>query len=70
MNAETIKKQYEGEISMEKAIVAVLMVVLLSSGLLAGRIGGVGGSGNLETKEFDFSDFTCIKTGYAFEAAC
>ena len=41
---------------MKKAIVGVLVVVLLTSGLLVGCVGGVvRGSGNLDTQEFDFS---------------
>ena len=53
---------------MKKAIVAVLMAVLLTSGLLAGCVGGVVvGSGNLDTQEMDFSDFTRIETSHGFE---
>ncbi|MFC1992185.1 head GIN domain-containing protein [Chloroflexota bacterium] len=47
---------------MKKAIVGVLVVLLLISGLVAGCTGvKVIGSGNLITKTFDFSDFTGIK---------
>ena len=49
---------------MKKAIVAVLVVVLLTSGLLAGCAPG---SGNLNTQEFNFSDFTRVEVGYAFQ---
>ncbi len=53
---------------MKKAIVAVLMSVLLTSGLLVGCIGGVvTGSGNLDTREFNFSDFSRVEVGSAFE---
>ena len=52
---------------MKKTIVAVLVVVLLSSGLLTGCVGGIGGSGNLQTQEFHFSDFTSVDVGHAFE---
>jgi len=52
---------------MKKTIVAVLMTVLLTSGLLVGCAGVVTGSGNLDTREFDFSGFTRIEVGYAFE---
>ncbi|MFC1969722.1 head GIN domain-containing protein [Chloroflexota bacterium] len=53
---------------MKKAIVAVLLGVLLISGLLAGCIReGVPGSGNLVTQEFEFSDFTRVEVGSAFE---
>lgn len=55
------------EESMKKAIVAVLVAVLLASGLLAGCVGWVPGSGKLETQEFNFSDFTRVEVGYAFE---
>jgi hypothetical protein len=53
---------------MKKAIVAVLVAVLLMSGLLTGCVGGrVTGSGNLVTQEFNFSDFTRVEVGNAFE---
>ena len=53
---------------MKEAIVAVLVVVLLTSGLLVGCVGGmVRGSGNLDTQEFNFSDFTHVEVGSAFE---
>jgi len=49
---------------MKKSIVAVLMAVLLTSGLLVGCVEGVvKGSGNLDTQEFNFSDFTHVKGG-------
>jgi len=60
-------RQQKG-VSMKKAIVAVLMAVLLTSGLLVGCIGGVvRGSGNLDTREFNFSDFSRVEVGSAFE---
>jgi len=47
---------------MKKSILAVLVVLLLSSVMLAGCTGvRVTGSGNLATKTFEFSDFTKIK---------
>lgn len=59
---------------MKKAIVAVLGAVLLASGLLAGCVcwvpgsgDGVTGSGNLDTQEFNFSDFTRVEAGSAFQ---
>jgi len=55
---------------MKKAILAVLTAVLLTSGLLAGCVGErilVVGSENLETREMDFSGFTRVDAGYAFE---
>jgi len=47
---------------MKKVIVAVLVVILLTSGLLV-SCGGVRvtGSGNLKTETFEFSDFTEVK---------
>jgi len=54
---------------MKKLIVAVLVVVLLASGLLVGCQGGVvKGSGNLKTETFNFSDFTRVDVSSAFEA--
>jgi len=44
-----------------------LVVVLLTSGLLMGCGGILKGSGDLETKQFDFSDFTKIDISSAFE---
>ncbi len=55
---------------MKKAIliVAALMVALLTSGSLVGCFGGVvTGSGNPVTEEFNFSGFTRVEVGYAFE---
>jgi len=53
---------------VKKAIVLVLAVVLVSSGLLAGCAGGlVTGSGKLETRQFNLSDFTRVDIGSAFE---
>ena len=54
---------------MKKVIVAVLAAVLLTSVLLVGCVGGpvVKGSGNLATAKFDFSDFTRVEVGSAFE---
>jgi hypothetical protein len=53
---------------MKKAIVAVLVAVLLTSGLLVGCVeGGAPGSGNLLTQEFEFSDFTRVEVGSAFQ---
>jgi ABC-type oligopeptide transport system substrate-binding subunit len=52
------------EVSMKKTIVVVLMAVLLTSGLLVGCVEGVvKGSGNLDTQEFNFSDFTHVEGG-------
>ncbi len=48
-------------------IVAVLIAVLLVSGLLVGCAGVVKGSGNLDTQEFNFRDFARVEVGYAFE---
>jgi len=53
---------------MKKVIVAVLVGVLLMSGLLAGCVReGVPGSGNPTTQEFNFSDFTRVEVGSAFQ---
>jgi len=52
---------------MKKAIVAVLLVALLTSGLLVGCGGMMIGSGDLATEEFNFSDFTRVEVGSAFE---
>ncbi len=53
---------------MKKAIVATLMVVLLTSvGLVGCRGGVVKGSGNLDTEEMNFSGFTRVDVGHAFE---
>jgi len=53
---------------MRKIIAAVLVVVLLTSGLLVGcGAVTVTGSGNLKTKTFDFSDFTGVKAESGFQ---
>ncbi len=55
---------------MKKAIliVAVLMVALLTSGSLVGCFGGVvTGSGNPIIENYNFSDFTRVEVGYAFD---
>jgi len=53
---------------MKKVIMVASVVVLLTLGLLAGCVGGVvKGSGNLDTQEFNFSDFARVEVGYAFE---
>ena len=52
---------------MKKAMVAVLVVVLLTSVVIAGCEGVVTGSGNLETRQFNFSDFTKLDISSAFE---
>jgi len=62
------RMRQQKEVSMKKAIVAVLMAVLLTSGLLVGCVGGlVRGSGDLDTREFNFSDFSRVEVGSAFE---
>ena len=53
---------------MKEAIVAVLVAVLLTAALLVGCTGiVVTGSGDLKTEEMDFSEFTRIEVGSAFE---
>ena len=51
-------------------IVAALMAQLFILGLLVGCDRGEGvvrGSGNLDTREMDFSGFTCVEVSHAFE---
>ena len=52
---------------MKKVIMAILAVTLLISIMIAGCEGVVTGSGNLETKQYNFSDFNRVDVGYAFE---
>ncbi|MFC1982678.1 head GIN domain-containing protein [Chloroflexota bacterium] len=52
---------------MRKLIAAVLMVVVLTSGLLVGCRGVLTGSGNLKTKEYTFTDFTKVEISNAFQ---
>ena len=53
---------------MKKAIAAAFIAVALLSWLLVGCVGGVvTGSRNLETREFNFSDFTRVEVSSAFE---
>ncbi|MBA7513921.1 hypothetical protein ES705_05939 [subsurface metagenome] len=52
---------------MKKVIVTILVVALLISIMSAGCEGVVTGSGNLETKQYNFSDFNRVDIGYAFE---
>jgi len=52
---------------MKKVMVTILVVALLISIMSAGCEGVVKGSGNLETKQYDFSDFDRLDVGYAFE---
>ena len=50
-----------------KKIVMLMVTVLLVAWLAAGCYGTIRGSGDLETREFDFSDFTRVEVGTAFE---
>ena len=52
---------------MKRAIAAVLMVVIITSGLLVGCGGVLTGSGNLKTEEYAFSDFNKVEVSSAFE---
>ena len=52
---------------MKKAIMAALVVVLLTSGLLLSCAGAVIGSGKLKTEEYVFSDFNKVEVSSAFE---
>jgi hypothetical protein len=50
-----------------KKVVMLMVTVLLVAWLAAGCYGTIRGSGDLETREFDFSDFTRVEVGTAFE---
>jgi len=50
-----------------KKVVMLVAAVLLVAWLAAGCYGTIRGSGDLETREFDFSDFTRVEVGTAFE---
>jgi hypothetical protein len=52
---------------MKKAMVTILIAALLISIICAGCEGVVKGSGDLETKQYAFSDFDRVDVGYAFE---
>jgi len=53
---------------MKKVILAVLVVVVLTSLSLASCIGGtVTGSGNLKTETFNFTDFTKVEAESGFQ---
>ncbi|MFC1972584.1 head GIN domain-containing protein [Chloroflexota bacterium] len=52
---------------MKKAIIAVLLIVFLSSGLMVGCGGVLIGSGKIKTKEYTFRDFTSVEISSAFE---
>ncbi|MFC1982736.1 head GIN domain-containing protein [Chloroflexota bacterium] len=52
---------------MKKLMVAALIVVLLTSGLLVSCGGVLIGSGNLETKDYDFNEFSKVEISSAFE---
>lgn len=52
---------------MKKAIVAVLVAVLLASGMLVGCGTVLKGSGNLKTEQYTFSDFNKVEVSSAFE---
>jgi hypothetical protein len=51
---------------MKKAVMLIVVVLLLLL-LVPGCFGLINGSGNLETREFNYSDFTRIEVGNAFE---
>ena len=55
---------------MRKAVISIILVAaLVTAVLLSGcwLFGVVTGSGNLVTEEMDFSDFTRVEVGHAFE---
>lgn len=63
--AEIDTTRYQ-EVIMKKAVMLMVAVLLLSC-LAAGCYGAIRGSGNLETREFNHSNFTRIEVGTAFE---
>jgi len=52
---------------MKKLISAVLVTLLLTSGLVVGCGGVLTGSGNLKTEEYTFREFTSVEISSAFE---
>jgi len=54
---------------MRKSLISIILVAILITVSLSGclRGGVVTGSGNLVTEEMNFSDFTRVEAGYAFE---
>ena len=52
---------------MKKAIVGILVVVLLTSGLLVGCAGVLVGSGKLKTEKHAFTDFNKVEVHYGFQ---
>ena len=52
---------------MNKTLVVILVAALLTSVLLVGCGVVLTGSGNLETKDYDFSDFSKVEVSNAFE---
>ena len=50
-----------------RKVVLLGVAVLLLSWLAAGCWGAIRGSGELETRKFDYSDFTRLEVGKAFE---
>lgn len=52
---------------MKRAVVALLVAALLLSAIFTGCGGIFFGSGNLETRQYDFTDFSRVEVGSAFE---
>ncbi len=52
---------------MKKAIPVIIMVLLLTTLLITGCRTVVEGSGKIESREYEFSDFTRVKIGSAFD---
>ena len=54
---------------MRKPVISIILVAILITVSLSGclRGGVVTGSGNMVTEEMNFSDFTRVEAGYAFE---
>jgi hypothetical protein len=50
-----------------KKIVVISVAILLLSGMVAGCFGAIRGSGDLETRDFDYSNFTRLEVGNAFK---
>jgi len=52
---------------MRKVMASILVAILLVSGLLLGCVLSVTGSGQLDTREMDFSGFTRIEASHGFD---
>jgi hypothetical protein len=52
---------------MRKTVLLIILAAALATAGLVGCLGAVTGSGKLVTEEMDFSGFTRVEAGYAFE---